>query len=367
MIRGVEEWRSVALVLCSRVIVLGFLLLSAFTDVRGTRHYVPFLPRLVHWDAFHYLGIAKFGYGLAMASDHPSAAFFPGFPATIRVVHFLGVDYVISGVIISLVGTLVAAVALARIAALDGHPEDGPWAVAFLLLAPAAVFLAVPYTEGLFLGLALPAWLFARRREWWWAGILCGVSMFVRVDGLFLLTALVVEWLTKDRPRRLADAAWLSIPIGAAVALEVFYVWLTGEVLGWLHAEQIGWHRSFAWPWRTAHNTIPLVFPRHGFVWTQLSSGLDLIALVVAVVVTVVLCRERRWGEAVLVGLPFVMLSTSTRLWSLDRATLLAWPIFLLLARLARRHEWITWSYVTVGLCLGAVVMMGYASGAWVG
>jgi hypothetical protein len=364
---GTHDRRAAALALCSHVVVLGFLLLSAFTSFPGDQPNLVFLTRLLHWDAYHYLRIARHGYGNAMGGAYPSAAFFPGFPAAVRAVHTLGPGYTWSAVLIGFVATVVAAVALARIAALDGHPEDGPLAVLFLVLAPTAMFLAVPYTEALFLGLALPAWLMARRRRWWAAGVLCGLTCFVRVDGVFLLVALVVLFVTTDRPRRIRDGGWVSVPIAALVALEAFYWRLTGEAMGWLHAERIGWHRAFAWPWQTAHNTIPLVHPGAGYTWTQLASGLDLVALTAVVAAVVVLLRRRRWAEAVWVGLPFLALSTSTRLWSLDRATLLAWPMFLVLASIARSRPWVIWAYVTVSSCLAIVVVSGYSTGAWVG
>jgi hypothetical protein len=357
----------VALVLCSHALVVGFLLLSAFTSYRGDVANVSFVSRLAHWDANHYLQIARHGYGDAMAGAYPMAAFFPGFPAVLRATHTFGLGYIWSGVLVDLVASVVAAVSLTRIAALDGHPEDGPVAVLFLVVAPAAMFLSVPFTEALFLGLALPAWLMARRRRWWASGVLCGLSCFVRVDGAVLLGALLVLFVTTDRPRRLRDWAWLSVPVAALAALEAFYWQLTGEPQGWLHAEQIGWHRGFAWPWETARNTIPLVFPAHGYTWTQLASGLDLVALVAAIAVVVVLVRRRRWAEAVWVGMPFLLLASSWRLWSLDRATLLAWPMFLVLASVARGRPWVAWVYVTVSSCLAIVVLSGYSSGAWVG
>jgi Mannosyltransferase (PIG-V) len=364
---GTHERRAAAFVLCSHAVVVGFLLLSAMTSFRGDVPSVPFVHRLEHWDAFHYLHIAHHGYGNAMAGEHPLAAFFPGFPAVVRVVHTFGPGYIWSSVLIDVVATVVAAIAFTRIAALDGYAEDGPLGVLFLVLAPATVFLSVPYTEALFLGLALPAWLMARRRRWWAAGVLGGMSCFVRVDGIFLLVALVVLFVTTDRPRRIRDCRWLSVPIGAVLALEAFYWRLTADPLGWVHAEQIGWHRALSWPWETARTTIPLVHPSHGYTWTQLASSIDVLALAAAVASVVVLWRRRRWAEAVWVGLPFLVLSTSNRLWSLDRAALLAWPMFLLLASVARSRPWVTWTYVTVSSCLAMVVLSGYSTGAWVG
>ena len=107
----------------------------------------------------------------------------------------------ITGVIISLVGSAVAAAALLRL--------GGPWAAVAWLFAPTAVFTTVPYTESLFCAAAFWAWERARADRWLAAALLTALACTLRVSGLFLVGALLVMIITsrtdrhdQDRPRR---------------------------------------------------------------------------------------------------------------------------------------------------------------------
>ena len=67
--------------------------------------------------------------------------------------------------------------------ALPARRRAGRRTVLFFLLSPCAIFLAVGYTEALFLAFALPAWLAAQRRNWPLAMTLTAVATAVRVSG----------------------------------------------------------------------------------------------------------------------------------------------------------------------------------------
>jgi Gpi18-like mannosyltransferase len=160
------------------------------------------------WDWYHFLDIARDGYfpGSAGPStegwDHREA-FFPGFPIVLRVVHTVVPSWTLAGILISFVSGAVAVLALARIARLErpGTSVDRD-AVLFFLLSPCAVFLAVGYSEALFLALALPAWLAARRHQWALAGLLAAAATSVRITGLFLAAAIVVQFVVTARAHR---------------------------------------------------------------------------------------------------------------------------------------------------------------------
>jgi Gpi18-like mannosyltransferase len=149
-----------------------------------------------HWDATLFVNVARFGYGgyPAHYSDPGLVAFFPGEPLLLRAVHVVVPSWVAAGLLISLIAGAVACVGLARLAVVDDGASAPDRAVLYLVLSPFAVFLAAGYSEALFLALALPAWVCARRRRWLLAGVLAGGAAGVRVTGVFLAAALVVEF-----------------------------------------------------------------------------------------------------------------------------------------------------------------------------
>ena len=224
-----------------------------------------------HWDWYRYLTVAEYGYtsGKGPAYDENITAFLPGYPLTLRFVHLLVRDWAVSGLLISLVAGGVAVVALARLTEFEylrRHPEGteeqtgraARTAVLLLVCAPAAVFLAVGYTEALFLAFAVPAWLAARRGQWVRAGILLAFACTIRINGLFVLAGIGVMFLASRPTRRdWVRSPALLLPLASAGAYAAYLKDITGDWLEWLHAEKRGWSRSLTDPitaWKTSWN-----------------------------------------------------------------------------------------------------------------
>jgi hypothetical protein len=96
-----------------------------------------------------------------------------------------------------------------------GRPLAEP---TLLLLAvfPAAVFFGAPYSESLFLLLAVGAFYAARTDRWAWAGVAAAGAAATRSAGVLLLVPLAMLWWS-SQPRRMRDAAWLLLaPLGVA-------------------------------------------------------------------------------------------------------------------------------------------------------
>jgi hypothetical protein len=317
-----------------------------------------FLDRWTQWDVDLFIEIAKYGYrgDPAHPPDAGLPAFFPGLPIVIRAVHFVIPSWELSALLISLVAGGVAMVALARL----GGPVRGPKAVVALLLSPYAVFLFAGYSEALFLAFAVPAWLLARQRRWQAAAFCAMGAACVRVTGIFLALALIVEFVTARRPWR--HAPWLVLPF-VPVAVYTVYQWRrTGDWLAWQHAQQEGWGRSLAWPWAAFRTTWSAAFGDGG----QFAGAfrVELVAAVVGVALTVWLLARRRWAEAVYVGLPLASLLTSAFYLSIGRAALLWWPLWLAVGS-SRRVVYIAVLVVFVPLLAEEIAL--FTSGSWAG
>lgn len=322
------------------------------------------------WDVGLFVKVARFGYqGRPQHyDDRGIVAFFPGQPLALRAVHAVVGNWIAAGLLISAVAGAVAVVALARLGALERDSETGSRAVLYLTLSPFAVFLAAGYSEALFLAFALPAWLAARRGRWWLAGVLGAGAGAVRVTAVFLAAALVVQWLVDPGARRqLRDVVALVLPLTTVAAYVVYLHAITGDWLAWPHAQEAGWGRSFTAPWTALHTTwSAAVDPRQGAAYSW-SFRAEIAAVVVGVVLCVVLLVLRRWAELVYVGGQVVALATSSYYLSVARATLLWWPLWLLLARAGRRWEWAHLGYLAVAPALMAVEVVTFVTGHWVG
>lgn len=187
----------------------------------------------VSWDSEYYLSIAIGGYDdpemraipATFTWDHAEIdlkknqpawttmnyAFFPGYPLLMHAaalpLALLGqsplATATLAGVLVALLGTLGAMLALYDLAR-DTLGEDGGRRAAwYLLIWPAAVFLAVVYTEGLFLGLSFGALALARRDRWLLAALLAAAATWTRAGGVLLLLPLAAYWWQQGHLGRL--------------------------------------------------------------------------------------------------------------------------------------------------------------------
>jgi hypothetical protein len=234
------------------------------------------------------------------------------------------------------------------------------------VFAPPAIFLAAPYTESLFLGFAIPAWLCARRGMWAYAGMLAAAACTVRVSGVFLLAALGVHWLT-SRERQWRDLPWLLVALVPLAAWTAYLRVTTGDWLAWLDAQAQEWNREFTVPWTAFSNTWDAGFggtQTAGFAWMFRA---EIVAMAVGVALTAALLMWRRWGEATWVGLQVIAFGTSFWYFSVPRATLLWWPLWIALAVVAVRRRWVLWVYLCLSVPLMAVWAAAFLTGRWAG
>ena len=180
--------------LTTRLAVLALTWPAAFIFRGQTKSPQGWFQLWQNWDAVRLADIAQFGYFSPAEKLYPNQiAFFPGFPGALDIVHALVRQWTVSGLIVSFIAGAVAVVALSRIAERDYRPGSGSKAVLYLVVSPAAIFLAAGYTEALFLALAATSWLCARSDRWIPAVLLAGLASVVRINGLFLCAAVAFE------------------------------------------------------------------------------------------------------------------------------------------------------------------------------
>ena len=294
-----------------------------------------------NWDVQHFGNLAAGGY--LAEPDGTLMAFFPGWPTILWVFDQLGVPVAISGVIVSTACSAAAAAALYRL--------GGQWAAVAWLFAPTAVFTVVPYTESLFCAVAFWAWERARANRWLAATLFTALACTVRVSGLFLIGALLVMIIASptSAASKLRRAALMLIPAAVIMAFATYLYALTGTWTAWYSAQSTGWVRQLTWPWDSFLNTVPAILPGayadHPW-WAAVFRG-EVISMAVGIGVTiwciVVSIRARRsrgpksdhtmWGEASWVGVQVLAFSLSYWFFSVNRATLLWFPLWIMIGR----------------------------------
>lgn len=291
------------------------------------------------FDALWFLRIAADGYRAADGS----AAFFPLFPMVTRAVSLsLGGRPFAAGMLVSNAAFAAALCWLYVLTARERSVEIAKTTVLLTAVFPSALFFFAPYSESLFLLLAVAAFWGARTRRWWLAGVAAGLAALTRNVGVVLSAALLAEAIQQRREDHapiLPGLAAAAAPILGAGSYLLYWYARTGDALAPVHLQSV-WQRSFSWPWATlfhaTKDVLDLVGRENGGYW-----AIDwLIAVPILAASGYVLARYRPsyavyvWG-GLLIPLSYVF--EPRPLMSMPRFVLPLFPAFWAVAELAER------------------------------
>ncbi|HEX2858465.1 MAG TPA: hypothetical protein VHO26_13470 [Propionibacteriaceae bacterium] len=317
------------------------------------------------WDVQHFLAIARDGY-----ADPQNMAFFPALPAVMGSLAVVGVPPLVTGELLALIGSALAAWALYRL--------GGVLPAVFWLIAPMTVFTAVPYTEAPFAAAAFWAWERALSRNWLQAALLAAIACAFRVSGVFLVVALVVLALYQ-KGRSLPRLVVLLLPTAVVLGYLAFLHGLTGSWTAWFDAQSQGWsRRGIHSPVDAFLTTLAAAHPSYwppGQKLVAVMFACEIVTVALGTATTIWCLVRREWPEAAFVGTQVLVFATSYWWMSSNRALLLWFPLFLLLADLATRRPRselgrLLWTgFVAVAVAASCVSVVGWSwlffSGHW--
>lgn len=371
--------------LASRVAVLIVSLLGARAGSTSGDEQPGLIELWNRWDVGLFVKVARYGY-LSPAYADRTEVDLPGMPIAMRLARPFTGDWVVAGMVVSLLAGLVAAAALYRLAVDDAlaesgraaaGPEDlvrGRRAVLLFVCFPYAVFLFAGYSEALFAAFATLAWVAVRRERWLLAGLLTAGATATRVLGLALLAAVWVEYLVirwRSRSAGAATASWgrragevgaLLLPLGPLLAFGAYFSARTGHWDSYTHAMRESWGRTVAPPWEGFQTTWRAALDGGQASQFQVFWWAEIAAVLIGVVLGVVLLRCRRWGEAMFVLTSTAIMSCSSYWASGVRAVLVWFPLYLVLAR--RRQ--VLAPYLWVCAPAAVVFVVAFTTGNWV-
>jgi hypothetical protein len=334
-----DDWLVIGWVLMIRVLLFVFGSKSyQILENKRTAGWFGWLDLWNRWDADQYLKLAKFGY--TNASEW-KAWIYPLYPWCIRIVAFFNGNYLISGLIVSGIALLIAALALRRLVQIDFSPAVALRSVWFFLIFPTAYFLHAPYTESLFLALVIGSVFAARRECWWLAGALGAFAWMTRANGIVLLPTLAVEAGYQFWKSRRWNWRWLWIalvPVGFGVYLLLNWR-VTGDPFSFLKMRDQLFHMSFSWPWRGMRGATGIMMdwkPNQAeMVGTQ-----EFIFALLGLIGVVVSWIKLRPIYAVWMTGNWLLFASVTFLESMPRYTLTMFPIFILFGLLTANRFW---------------------------
>jgi hypothetical protein len=334
-----DDWLVIGWVLMIRVLLFVFGSKSyQILENKRTPGWFGWIDLWNRWDADQYLKIAQFGY------EHTGpwkVWHFPLYSWCVRVVAWTNGNYVVSGLLVSLVALFIAAILLRRLVGLDFAPSVALRSVWYFLIFPTAYFLHAPYTESLFLAFVIGSVFAARKEQWWLAGTLGALSWMTRPNGIVAIPVLAAEagyqlWKTK---RWNWQWLWIGlVPLGFVVYLLVNWH-VTGDPFAALGMRKALTFNSLAWPWAGLRGAIGIMMDwkpgQSEMVGTQ-----ELLFGLLGLVCTVVSWFKLRPVYAMWMTGSWLLFASVTFLESMPRYTLTMFPIFILFGLVGANRFW---------------------------
>ncbi len=345
---------------------------------------VTFAP-LAKWDSLHYLTIAVDGYAEGqpgLPAEDRRAAFFPLFPGAVHLLSGFAASpalVLIVAYAVSLACFFAALTLLHRLIAIELGARYARPALLLLAFFPAAFFYGIPYSESLFLLLAVAAFLAARTGHWAVAGLVLALASAVRAPGLLLVVPVALLYLYGPRsdrepgPRRgwrpryplRPDLAWLALAPLGLLAFSLYLHFAVGDASAWLDAQEV-FGRQTVDPLNGAWAGVREAGIAIGDLAEGTAAGthayLNLIGLAFfafAVVGGVGALRilPAAYGAWVLVSLLPLLMSQApgTPLWSVPRFVAVLFPVFIWLAVVCERRRATTAAVAVSAAAMGAL------------
>ena len=324
-----------------------------------------------NFDGVHYLTIAQYGYAAQYTQ-----AFFPLYPILIKAVSFIFLgNYVLAALVLSNLSFMGALFLFFKLLNLEKYKSETViWTLAFFLLFPYSFFLVSIYNESLFLVFIFASFIAARKRMWAWAGLFGFLASLTRLAGIFLLPALIIEWLIQ-RNYKVSLSSWkdmkpllglLMVPLGLIIYMSYLAIRF-GDPLYFVHAQSVfGAQRSsneiILLPqvlWRYVKIFMTVTPNQYGF-WTALWE-FGVTALFLAAFIPMV--KRIRLSYVVFSALAMILPTLTGTLSSMPRYTIVSFALFPILAMLPKALRVIL--LVVFGLLLILFTIL-YTRGYWV-
>jgi len=336
------------------------LIVAAWNVTNAVHGYRPWENYFFYKDSGWYALIARFGYppaSLTAPTTHSAkeTAFFPLFPATIRLAMYVTGNVVTAGLTVQILAGAASAVAVWALAShIYGH-RIADRAVLLYCAFPGAFVLGVMYSESLAVLLAAACLLMLLQRRWVLAGLLALLagaehSTLIVLTPVLAAAAAHAIWTRRE---------WRSLiaPVLAPLGLLAYFTYLWyryHDFFFWFRVEKFGWkiYTDFGahtlsvltWTYPLAHK-LPWLF---GMVVATFWIALISIGLLVA--------TRAPWPVTLYSALLLLSLSISTQE-VMPRYTLPIVGMFLGYA--AKLPKWAFWVTLVVSASV-MVFLVGY-------
>jgi hypothetical protein len=321
--------------------------------------------RLLSWDGGWFVRVAHEGYPHGYTYDEAGTlvgnglAFFPGYPALVRGVHFVsGMSYETSALTVSWLAGAAAAVLVCLLGTRLYDVRVGLALTTLFCTQPMSLALSMAYSEALFTAFVAGMLVAAHRQLWLLAGAHGLAAALTRPTGAASAVALAVAALLAIREGNVPRWRPIVAAVTALAGVPAYLFWVgdrVGSPGAWFDIQTAGWGTTFDFGQSTWHFLVDSF--RAGDGWIQVSIAWMVLGVIALAVIAI---YQRVWAPLLVYGLIALVLVLGQGGYYHSKPRLLV-PVLLILVPLA----------VALGRAkthTAALILLAYAAfGLWYG
>jgi len=331
-------------------------------------------------DASWFLSIVHHGY--RPHGDRPAAiAFFPLYPAAIRVAMWIFQKDVVAAFAVSAVASVIGHTFFYR--ALRSRPElagGAKNAIVLLVLWPTTIYFSLLYSESLYLMLTAGFLYFLLRDRIGVAAVFAALAALTRQPG-FLCVVPLALWVLTDTtrmwPGRLRRLGWAGVAAAGYATFLLINKLVYHEWFKFTRQLREHWGKRPAPLTQTIPDAIRFLrHPDWNLGWPILADHYFVLGTMLVLVSWPVVCRRRfercRWVLLAWGGVQWVLIASSSAqspvsAWmSSTRYLMLVLPLYVALTDLAHNRRAIVYSLGTGSAVLAAASLHRWITKQWI-
>lgn len=331
-----------------------------------------FWGQWANFDGVHYLAIAQDSY----LTTGFVQAFFPLYPLLLR---WLG-GGLASGLLISHLFFILSLFVFYKLIRLDFNKKTAINSILFLVLFPTSFYLVAVYNESLFLFLSLAAFLAMRKKRWFLSALLIGLSSATRITGIFLVPALVYEYITRNfkiqitNDKQTSKSKYIKLIILSLISVSgwLFYSLYLNKHFNdpflYAHVQQsFGAQRTtdkLILPYQVIWRYLKMIFTVQKNSWLYYSVWLEFLSSLSALGLLIWGFFRKIRKSYLIYALPALLLPTLTGTFSsMPRYVLILFPIFMVLGQI--KSKWVRGALLILSTGLLVLSTALFTQGYW--
>ncbi|MEL6202838.1 MAG: glycosyltransferase family 39 protein [Pseudomonadota bacterium] len=254
------------------------------------------------------------------------------------------------------------------------HNERTAQLAAFLLLAwPGTHFFSSAYTESLFLLIVVGVFRLARQERFLWAALVAALGALTRSPGIMLVFPIAFyawsTWAGKNKSRQNIRTGFIfvfsgagartflicCIPLAALSCFMAYLYTLTGDPLAFATVQE-------AWGRGARNPILEFIRPFVALSTIPAEQWMDFMTMWLIPIPLLLLLRERSWPHFSFAFI-LVLLAITAGVVSLNRQTLVIFPIIVVLSKWLASNPKASRILVPAVACAGLLMMAFWSAG----